>query len=57
MQNRRNPRQEEGYEQSYDRGKETKVVVAAVATALIIIALISAIGVKAFGTKSRTFWR
>ncbi len=55
MQNRRNPRQEEGYEQSYDRGKETKVVVAAVATALIIIALISAIGVKAFGTKAGLF--
>lgn len=55
MQNRRNPRQEEGYEQIYERGKETKVIVAAVATALIIIAIISAIGVKAFGTKAGLF--
>lgn len=55
MQNRRNPRQEEGYEQIYERGRETKVIVAAVATALIIIAIISAIGVKAFGTKAGLF--
>ena len=55
MQQKRNPRREEGYEEAYDRGKERKVVVAAVATALIIIALISAVGVKAFGTKMGLF--
>ena len=54
MQNRRNPRQEE-YEGGYQRGKETKVIVAAVATALVIIAIISAIGVKTFGTKAGLF--
>ena len=55
MQNRRNPRQEEEYEQGYDKVREKKVVFAAVATALIIIAIISAIGVKAFGTKAGLF--
>ena len=55
MQNRRNPRQEEEYEQGYDKAREKKVVFAAVATALIIIAIISAIGVKAFGTKAGLF--
>ena len=55
MQQKRNPRREEVYEEAYDRGKERKVVVAAVATALIIIALISAVGVKAFGTKMGLF--
>ncbi len=55
VQQKRNPRREEDYEQAYDRGKERKVVVAAVATALIIIALISAWGVKAFGTKMGLF--
>lgn len=55
MQNRRNPRQEEEYEQGYDKTREKKVVFAAVATALIIIAIISAIGVKAFGTKAGLF--
>ncbi len=55
MQNRRNPRQEEEYEQGYDKAREKKVVFAAVATALIIIAIISAIGIKAFGTKAGLF--
>ena len=55
MQNRRNPRQEEEYEQGFDKVREKKVVFAAVATALIIIAIISAIGVKAFGTKAGLF--
>ena len=54
MQNRRNPRQEE-YEGGYEKGKETKVIVAAVTTALVIIAIISAIGVKTFGTKAGLF--
>lgn len=46
---RRNPRLNEKYEGDYDKRQEKKVVIAAVITALIIIAGISAAGIHMFG--------
>ena len=46
---RRNPRTEEGYDNEADRKAERKVILAAVITALILIAAISVAGLKFLG--------
>ena len=46
---RRNPRLEEDYDNEQDRKAERKVIIAAVVTALVIIGIISAVGIKFLG--------
>ena len=46
---RRNPRTEGDYDNEQDRKAERKVIIAAVVTALIIIGIISAVGIKFMG--------
>ncbi len=46
---RRNPRTEEDYDNESDRKAERKVIIAAVLTALVIIGIISAVGIKFMG--------
>lgn len=46
---RRNPRAEEGYDNEHDRRAERKVIIAAVITALILIGIISAVGLRFMG--------
>lgn len=46
---RRNPRQEENYGNAHEKGQEKKVIIAAVVTALIIVAAISVFGMKLLG--------
>ncbi|KXL51735.1 serine/threonine-protein kinase PrkC [Anaerotignum neopropionicum] len=43
---RRNPRKEGSYGNEHDRNAEKKVIIAAIVTALIIIAIISVVGMK-----------
>ncbi|MBR5269436.1 MAG: protein kinase [Anaerotignum sp.] len=46
---RRNPRMEADYDNEQDRKAERKVIIAAVVTALVIIGIISAVGIKFLG--------
>ena len=46
---RRNPRAEADYDNEHDRKTERKVILAAVITALVIIGIISAVGIKFLG--------
>ena len=46
---RRNPRAEANYDNEQDRKTERKVILAAVITALVIIGIISAVGIKFLG--------
>lgn len=46
---RRNPRTEADYDNEHDRKTERKVIIAAVLTALVIIGIISAVGIKFMG--------
>ncbi len=46
---RRNPRAEGNFENEHDRRAERKVIIAAVITALVIIGIISAVGIKFLG--------
>lgn len=46
---RRNPRTEADYDNEHDRKTERKVILAAVITALVIIGIISAVGIKFLG--------
>ena len=46
---RRNPRTEADYDNEQDRKTERKVIIAAVITALVIIGIISAVGIKFMG--------
>lgn len=46
---RRNPRREADYDNEQDRKAERKVIIAAVVTALVIIGIISAVGIKFMG--------
>ena len=46
---RRNPRTEDDYDNEQDRKTERKVIIAAVITALVIIGIISAVGIKFMG--------
>ena len=46
---RRNPRTEGDYDNEQDRKAERKVIIAAVITALVIIGIISAVGIKFMG--------
>ncbi|MBR4935237.1 MAG: protein kinase, partial [Anaerotignum sp.] len=46
---RRNPRTEADYDNEQDRKAERKVIIAAVITALVIIGIISAVGIKFLG--------
>lgn len=46
---RRNPRKEEDYDNERDRKAERKVIAAAIVTAILIIAVISAVGLRALG--------
>lgn len=46
---RRNPRTEVDYDNEQDRKTERKVIIAAVITALVIIGIISAVGIKFMG--------
>lgn len=46
---RRNPRKEEDYDNERDRKAERKVIAAAIMTAIVIIAIISAVGLRALG--------
>ena len=46
---RRNPRTEDDYDNERDRKTERKVIIAAVLTALVIIGIISAVGIRFMG--------
>lgn len=46
---RRNPRTEDDYDNEHDRKAERKVIIAAVITALVLIGVISAVGIKFMG--------
>lgn len=46
---RRNPRTEDDYDNEQDRKAERKVIIAAVITALVLIGIISAVGIKFMG--------
>jgi len=52
---RRNPRQEENYSNSHEKGQEKKVIIAAVITALVIVAVISVFGMKLLGGSGGLF--
>ncbi|MDD4842787.1 MAG: protein kinase [Anaerotignum sp.] len=46
---RRNPRKEGSYGNEHDRSAEKKVIIAAIITALVLIGIISAVGMKLLG--------
>jgi serine/threonine-protein kinase len=46
---RRNPRKEGSYGNEHDRSAEKKVIIAAIVTALVLIGIISAVGMKLLG--------